>query len=58
MKKFNIWYRMRTDHIREQVIEASSERSAIKVIEKMMCNHLGIKSNDIVDEEIYCEEVK
>ena len=49
---------MRTDHIREQVIEASSERSAIKVIEKMMCNHLGIKSNDIIDEEIYCEEVK
>ncbi len=57
MNQYNVWYRVRCDYVVEKVVQAKSEKSAIKLAEKEICNHLNIDRYEILDEEVYCEKL-
>lgn len=58
MKKYNVTGRIRADIEFEEIVEAKSEKSAIKIAEQSVYSKCGITVYDVIDDEIYCEKLR
>lgn len=55
MKKYEVSGRIRADIEFSEVVEAKSEKSAIKMVEQKIYERCEITASDVIDDEVYCE---
>ena len=55
MKKYKVYGRIRADIEFEEIIEAKSEKTAIKKAEQCVYARCGITKHDVIDDEVYCD---
>jgi len=58
MNKYKVEGRIRADIPFEEIVEARNEISAAKKAEKIVYARCGITAFDVLDDEIYCEQIK
>ncbi|HXT83637.1 MAG TPA: hypothetical protein VN704_04810 [Verrucomicrobiae bacterium] len=57
MPKYNVTGRVRADINFDETVEADSEEIAVEKVESKIYEKCGFTSFDVIDNEIYCEEV-
>lgn len=57
-KQWKVYGRVRADYEFEEIVEAATQKGALKMAEKKVYKHLGIDNSTVIDEEIYCEKIK
>lgn len=57
MPKYHITGRIRVDAPIDEKIEAINEETAIQWAENIFNKKIGIHPNEILDSEIYCDEI-
>lgn len=58
MNKYKVEGRIRADIEFEEIVEATTEQSAVNKAEKIVYKKLGLNDHDIIDDEIYCERIE